>query len=161
MIPIPVLSLKTALRIAGGVAVALLLAWGLRVDHLRAGWKERYEVLAGQADKVVLAISHATGQPADWSTAPGQIVALGEGIRARDDAIAASNQRIDDMAREAVRLRAKAAELKRIADKAAAQRASALKRLSDMSITPGTRSDCMTLLKEAEDALDLVREAGI
>ena len=31
----------------------------------------------------------------------------------------------------------------------------------DMTITPGTREDCMTLLREAEEALDLVREAGL
>lgn len=147
--------------ISVSLAIALLLAWGLRLDHLRAGWKERFDTLHGQAVKVVLAIEHATGDKAAWDTAPGQIVAMGEGIRQRDEAIRANNQRINDMAREAVRLRAKAAELKRLADKAEAQRRGALKRLSDLAITPGTRTDCMQLLREADEALNIVREAGI
>lgn len=112
------------------------------------------------ADKVVLALEHATGEEAFWDTAPGQIIALGESNRDLKASIVATNARIDEMAREAVRLKAKAAELKAIADKAQAQRQSALRKLSDMTITPGTRSDCFQLLREAEEALDLVREAG-
>lgn len=160
MIPLPAISLKAAWRIGLLVILALLIAWALRLDHLRAGWKERFGVLTDQAGQVVLALEHATGEAAEWETAPGQVVALGDAVRQRDEAIRVNNQRIDDMAAEAVRLRAKAAELKAIADRAEAQRRSALKRLSDMAITPGTRADCLTLLQEAETALNLVREAG-
>ena len=71
------------------------------------------------------------------------------------------SQAIDDMAREAVRLRKKADEMKVIAAKAQAQRQAALRQLSDMSITPGTRDDCLALLKEANEALDIAREAGL
>lgn len=146
-------------KIFGGLSLALTLALALamwRLDH----WRDVADALADQAGKVVLALEHATGEEAHWQTAPGQIVALGEGVRQRDDAIRATNARIDQMAAEAVRLRARASELKRIADKAQAQRQAALRGLSDMAAKPGTRADCLTLLNEAEAALDLVREAG-
>lgn len=144
-----------------GLIVVLALAWVARIDHLRAHYKAALSVLAEQAQTVVLAVRTASDNPkADWSTAPGQIIALGESNRRLKGAIEEQNLAIDEMAAEAVRLKARASELKSIADKAEAQRQSALRRLSDMSITPGTRNDCMQLLKEAEDALDLVRSAG-
>lgn len=160
MIPVPAISLKTAIYAVTGIAFALLLAWALRLDHLRGEWKAKFEALTEQAGEVVLALEHATEQEQKWETAPGQIVALGESNRSFKVSMAESNLRIDELAREAVRLQARSAELKRIADKAEAQRQSALRRLSDMAATPGTRSDCMTLLREADTALDLVREAG-
>ncbi|MBU3991532.1 MAG: hypothetical protein KKA12_03130 [Alphaproteobacteria bacterium] len=150
---------STVAKALGGISLALALATGIqtwRADH----WHDAYDTLHGQAGVVLTAIQHATGEKAEWATAPGQIIALGETVRTQRVAIADTNQRIDQMAREAVRLRAQAAELQRIADQADAQKRSALKRLGDMAATPGTRSDCMTLLKEAEAALDIVREAS-
>lgn len=150
-------------RILGAaLIIAGLLAYGL---YNRAGWNRTQaalDVLAQQADKVVIALRTATGNDkADWQTAPGQIVALGESNKALKLSVEVQNERIDALAADAVRMKAEAAEMKRIADRAEAQRQSALRRLSDMAITPGTRSDCMILLREAEAALDLVREAGV
>lgn len=154
------LSLRAWLRIATGLAFALLLAWALRLDNRREHWHNVAQAFAKKAGAVVVALEEATGEPARWETAPGQILVLGQGIKDRDNRIAATNAAIDEMAREAVRLKAQAAELQRIADKAQAQRRAALARLSDMAITPGSRSDCLQLLREADEALNLVREAG-
>jgi len=144
-----------------GIAIALVLVWAMRLDHLRAGWKEKFETLHEEASTVLIALRAAADNPKlEWKNAPGQIVALGESNKTLKGAIEDQNLRIDEMAREAVRLQARAAELKRIADRAQAQRQSALRKLSDMAITPGTREDCMTLLREAEEALDVVRGAG-
>jgi hypothetical protein len=112
------------------------------------------------ADRVVIALREASGNDkVAWDTAAGQIVAMGESAKAKDAAIALQNERIDDLARRAVQARARADELRRIADRAEAQKASALRRLSSMAATPGTRDDCMTLIREADEALNLVREA--
>jgi hypothetical protein len=141
--------------------LSALLMWGMRVDHLRGRYKAALAVLAEQAQTVVLAVREASGNDAvTWDTARGQVVALGISNRSLKGAIAEQNASIDAWAREAAARKAEAAEWKRIADKAEAQRRSALRRLSDMAITPGTRDDCMTLLQEAEAALDLAREAG-
>lgn len=148
-------------KIFGGLSIVLILALGgtwLWGHH----WKGVAQDWAQQAGQVVLALRTASDNPkADWKTAPGQIIALGESNRSLKVAIDDSNSRIDLMAEEAVRLRARADELQEIARKAEAQRRAAYAKLSDMAITPGTRDDCMQLLREAEAALDLVREAGL
>lgn len=124
--------------------------------------EKKYDALSGQAGAVLASLRIAADNPGlKMADAPGQAIALGESVRSLKLSIAQQNESIAQMAREAVRRRAEAARLREIADKAQAQRQSALKKLSDLSITPGTRSDCMTLLREAEDALDTVYEAGL
>lgn len=155
---------QAALVIGTGALVILLglLGWALRLDHLRAHWKDRFDALGRQAGTVLVALREASDNPdVRWDDAPLQIAALGASNRNLKEAIAIQNDRVDRMAAEAVRLRARADELHAIAERAQAQRKAALARLSDMAITPGTRADCETLLREAEDALDLVREAGL
>lgn len=148
--------------LAGGLVV-LVIGIALAL-HMRSDGKTREE-LAGyrkQAGAVVEALKIASNNPkADWQTAPGQIIALGESNRTLKVEITDTNQRIDEMAEEAVRLRKRADELRAIAAKAEAQRRAAYVRLSDMAITPGERGDCMALLREAEEALNVVREAGL
>ena len=147
--------------IGAAIVIIGLLAWGLRVDHLRAEWKDRFDALTEQAGIVLLATREASDNPElEWEQTSGQIYALGASNARLKVALSEQNERVDDMAREAVRLKAQAEELRRIAEKAKAQRRAALDRLSDMEATPGTRSDCLVLLQEAEEALDLIREAG-
>jgi hypothetical protein len=156
------LSLRSIAYIGTGLVIAALwfMAFYFKTD--RDHWKDIAGARGTLLDKIVQAVETASGNDkVTWENAPGQIVALGESNKRLKLSIETQNQRIDEMAAEAVRLKARASELKKIADKAEAQRQSALKRLSDMSIAPGTRSDCMTLLREAEEALDLVRGAGV
>lgn len=154
------------IRILAGLGLLLVLgvAAALVGAHLRADARLRtaHADLTAEAAVVLVALRDAADNPQlSWVQAPGQIVALGEGRRSMLDAIDAQNARINDLAAEAVRLRARAEDLRLIAAAAQEQRRSALARLSDMAITPGTRDDCMALLAEAEQALDLVREAGL
>lgn len=146
--------------IAGAVCVlAITLSVAL---HFRNDANVRAELsdLKDSTQTVVLAVQAASGNDdVTWQTVPGQVIALGESNRALKDSIAVQNASIDELAREAVRLRKHASEMQAIAAKAKAQRASALRQLSDMTTTPGTREDCLTLLREAEAALDLTREA--
>lgn len=146
--------------IAAGFAVLAIVS--TVALHFRADAKVRRELsdLKDSAQTVVLAVQAASGNDdVTWQTVPGQVIALGESNRALEDSIAVQNASIDELAREAVRLRKHASEMQAIAAKARAQRASALRQLSDMTTTPGTREDCLTLLREAEAALDLTMEA--
>lgn len=148
--------------IGAAIALALFLGWVARIDHLRGSHLTALHTLQHQADQVLVATQGAADNPTlTWEATAGQIVALGDSNQRLKVAIADQNQRIDQMAADAVKLRAKAAELKVIADKAQAQRQAALTKLSDLAITPGTRGDCLTLLHEAEEALDIVRGAGL
>ncbi len=146
-----------SITLGTAIVAAALLAWSLRLDHLREGWKGRFDALTEQAGQVLFATKQAADNPdLTWTDTAGQIVALGESNRALKGEITATNLRIDEMARQAVAAKAHAAEMVKIANKAKAQRAAALRQLSDMAATPGTRDDCMALLAEAEAALDLV-----
>lgn len=145
-----------------GLAVCLLGITLSVTMHFRNDAKVRAELsdLKDSAQTVVMAVQAASGNDdVTWETAPGQIVALGDSNRRLKDSIAVQNASIDEMAREAIRLRKHASEMQAIAAKARAQRASALARLSDMQASPGTRADCLQLLAEAEAALDLAQEA--
>lgn len=148
--------------IAAITAAILLLIWGSRIDYLRESWKNRYEKLSGEVS-IVLDATRLAGDNSklQWDGVAGQITAIGNANAGLKAAIGIQNKSIAVLAEEAVRLKAKASELRAIADKAQAQRQAALSKLDEMAITPGTRADCQTLLKEAEDALDLVRDAGL
>lgn len=146
--------------IAAGLAVLALVS--TIVLHFRSDAKTRDKLALAQVwqTQVIDATKQASGNEGlRADTTPGQIIALGESVRNLKDGIAQQNRAIDEMAREAVRMKARQRELQAIADKAVAQRQSALRRLSDLSLQPGTRDDCMTLLAEAEEALDLVHGA--
>lgn len=130
--------------------------------HFRADRKVRDALakLQDEAETVVMATQAASGNDGvRWDTTPGQIVALGESNRRLKESITVQNEAIDDLARREVAAKAEAKRLTEIAKKAEAQRASALRRLSDLSLAPGTRQDCLTLLAEAEEALDLAHGA--
>ena len=149
-------------QILGGIVTLGLLGTIFAIDRNRDHWRDSYNTLRDEAATVLFATRRASDNPdVTWETTAGQIVALGEAHKSLKIAMTSQNARIDEMAREAVRLRAHADELRRIADRAQAQRKSALRQLSDMTITPGTREDCMTLLREAETALDIARDAGL
>lgn len=147
--------------IGGGIAVLLLAlaVWG----HLKGDARVRAERddLKATVETSVEATKEASGNPdVTAETMAGQIRALGESNRTLKIEIDNTNRALDDMAREAKQAKAKAAELQRIVDRAIAQRDSALRELSDMALTPGTRDDLLTLVQEANDALDILRESG-
>lgn len=145
--------------IGGGLILAIAIALHLIGDARLQG---KYDTLVAESASVLTATRDAADNPElTWDNVPGQIVALGESNAALKLSLDTQNQRINELAQEAVRRQAEAQELRRIAARAQEQRRAALERLSDLSATPGTREDCMTLLAEAEEALDLVREAGL
>lgn len=145
---------------AVGVLAALGLVWAHFADDRRT--EEQLAALTQWGGEVLHATREASDNPGlRFKETPGQIVAMGDTIADLTHSVKIQNQAIDELARERIRLKAKAAELKIIADKAQAQRRAALERLSDMATTPGTRDDCMQLLREAETALDLVAQAGL
>ncbi len=150
--------------IAIGLAVAFVLmsAWGLRVDHLRGQAREQYAVLHLQADSVVAATQVAAENPTlKWSDVPQQIAGLGASYAALKGTVADQNSTIAGMKAEGDRLRAEGAQLRQEVAAAQAARASALDRLTQMANTPGDRQNCPAMLKQAESALDLVRDNGL
>ena len=143
----------------GALTLALIaLVWSHFASDART--RAALSELTAQAATVLSATKEAADNPdLKWAGTAGQIVALGASNRALKGEIVATNLRIDEMARQAVAAKAHAAEMVKIAEKAKAQRAAALRKLSDLAMTPGTRDDCLALLREAEDALDIAYDA--
>jgi hypothetical protein len=146
--------------IAIGIAVLAIVSTVALHFRSDARTRDALAKLRDEAETVVLATQAASGNDSvTWQTAPGQIIAIGDSNRRLKESLAVQNEAIDDMARREVAAKAEAKRLTEIARKAEAQRASALRRLSDLSLTPGTRGDCLQLLSEAEDALDIAHRA--
>lgn len=144
-------------------AIALLAIIAAIWAHFAkdARTERKLAVMTEWAGVVILRTREASDNSKVTSeTTPGQIVALGESNKRLKGAIAEQTAAVDAWAREAADRKAEAAEWRAIADKAEAQRASVLRRLGNAAATPGTRADCMKLLQEAEDALDLARKEG-
>lgn len=144
--------------VIGFLALAYAALGWSRADH----WHKLFNALAAEAKTVLIATRDASDNPSlKWSDVASQVDNLGQSNRQFQAAIIEQNASIDQMAAEAVKLKAKASELRKIADTAQLQRKAALEKLNEMAITPGTRGNCEMLLKEANTALDLVREAGL
>jgi hypothetical protein len=121
---------RALIGLGASIAVALLLAWGLRVDHLRAGWKHQTEVITSA---VATAADLRTLAPAD---APRIVAQLAGNLRtcrengARLEAgVAAQNVAVDALQRDgAARIAAldHAAAASRQAAQTAQERANAI-----------------------------------
>ncbi len=156
--PIPVAIPWKLIGIGALTIAAIVAIWAHFASDART--RDKFAALTAQAATVLSATKEAADNPdLTWQDTAGQIVALGASNKALKGEIVATNLRIDEMARQAVAAKAHAAEMVKIANKAKAQRAAALRQLSDMAATPGTRQDCLALLAEAEDALDIAYEA--
>jgi hypothetical protein len=144
--------------IVGGISALImagLLGWALRLDHLRAGWRDL-------AIGITAAIADATETK---KLAPKDAAAKAKDLGQERD-MWRSNSRaqtvqIVAMAEETKRLEALSEEWRRRAQAAIAKRNDAIQRLADRAIDPGDRADCVAQLREAEASLDLAYEEGL
>ena len=154
--------LNRAALFGGGIALALALGWGFRVDYLRAGWKTKFEALTEAVVPVLVEIRLASDNPKlSLSDAPEQVRLIGASRKAWKDTADLQSSRIDAMAVESARLKALNADLRKRAEAAIAKRDTAIRRLEQDALTPGERVDCARQLFDAEAALDLVYQEGL
>lgn len=155
-------SIKDIGLLAGGIGTVLAgtIAW-----WCWDGWNgaiEDLKDLQSKVNNIVVAVQVASdNKTINVDTAAGQIVLLGDSNRTMKVQIEEQNRRLDEMVEEAILLKKKNAELKMLADKARAQKEAALRELGDLAIAPAKKRDCETLVKEADRALNLLREAGL
>lgn len=154
-------SLRTAKVLIPLLIVAGLLAWGMRVDHLRAGWRDKFDALSDQADRVVASVRIASGNPKlKWEDTADQVEAIGAALTQWRGAAKTQSDLIDTMGRDSARLRAENAVL---AEKVAAlirKRDGLIARLEQDALDPGDRADCWAQIREAEDALNQLYQEG-
>ena len=110
----PLSKIKLGLGIAGGLVIALFIAWAFRVNHLRAYWHEAFDNLHAQADVVRVALQQAACDPGEkcpdlaWKNAAGQAVALGAERQEDRKEIASLHMTIDAQVAQAIKARADA-----------------------------------------------------
>lgn len=150
----------------GTISLAIMLAvcagWGVRVNSLRAGWQEKYTVLDGQAQSVLMATRQATDNPMlKWANVPDQITSLASSNQSLKTSIGGQNAAIESMVAETNRLKLAGDTLRSQLSAAQASRQSVLDRLKAMSAAPGDRQNCPAMLSQAQDALDLAYGSGL
>lgn len=148
--------------LGAGLIVLLLLIWGMRVDHLRAGWKARHENLSRISGDILGSIRAASGQRGlRLENAAEQVTLIGAAKREWQATSELQSSRIDALAIESARLKALGDELRVRAEAAIAKRDSAINRLKTQALDPGERADCAAQIFAANAALDLLYEEGL
>ena len=156
------LGLSKYIYAAGGLALALALAWGFRVDQLRGQWRDKYETLAAEAGNLLYEIRAASGNDKlKWQDAPQQVRAVGASLTEWRMVASKQSAEIDRMAFDAARMQKLNAELRAKAEVELRKRKAAFDRLDAQASDPGDRADCIAQIKAAEAALDAIYEAGL
>ena len=148
------LTLSTVFRLLTGLAFGVVLAWGLRMDHLRAYWRDI-------TVNVSVAVTNATGKHVDNDKLAKAVEGLGTDLVAERAIREAQSSRIISMGEETKRLQVLSAEWQEKALEAMADRDHAIWKLKTMAKDPGDRADCIAQLKAAEEALDLAFREGL
>lgn len=163
------MGLRAYAALGVGLAFALLLAWGLRVDHLRARWHAAYVGLSNEVTIVLPAIREAANNPKlQWRPGKGDEQGVAEQVRLIGQAKAQwqqtatdQSERIAELGTETERLKRLSEEARKQAEKAIAQRNTALSKLEQMELTPNERATCEAQLQDAERALDIAFRSGL
>ena len=148
--------------IIGALAFALLIGWALRIDHLRAGWKARYNNLSEISGGILSEVRSASANPKlRLNDAAEQVAQISSAKREWQATSELQSSRIDALAIESARLKALKAPLRAKAEVAIAKRNGSVKRLETGMLDPGERADCAAQIFAANAALDLVYEEGL
>lgn len=148
------LSLGSLIRIGTAIVLAGLLGWALRLDHLRAGWRDLAMSMAHEVSVVL-------DRQIDPEDAAKAIKGIGADLEAERSLRRAQSLKITEMSEEAQRLKAKSAEAWKVAQAAIRSRDDAIAKLKMQALTPGDRANCVEQLNNAVEALDAVFAAGL
>lgn len=134
------MGITSYIKIGVGIAFAILLAWALRVDHLRGEWKKSTETITSA---VATAASLPNLKPAE---APAAIAQIAQNLRTcRDNgarletSITEQNASIEALRRDGA---ARIAALDRVAANARQAAQTAQERAARILATRGTGNQC-------------------
>ena len=145
-----------------GIALALALGWGFRVDNLRAGWKDKTETWATEAGVVTAVAASITENPdLEWKDVPTQLQLYGAANVKLLEATGEVTLAINAQGAERRRLLALNEDLRAQANKLIKERAKLLNRLSESALDAGDRENCQEQLGAVVRALNLVYEEGL
>ena len=147
--------------IGGGIVIALLLAWALRLDYLRGHWRDKFDALSNEATAVLVAVREAADNPKlGWKEVPAQIDALDASLTGWKNTAQLQSGTIDAMGEETKRLQAENAELSAKVAQINKKRDALIARLNNDALDPGDRADCWAQIREADEALNTLYREG-
>lgn len=146
--------------IRGGIAIALSLFAALcwfKWGH----WKDKYDVLSGQATTVLIATRDASDNPdLKWEDTARQINELDASLTGWKNTAQLQSGAIDAMGEETKRLQAENAALSAKVAALNKKRDSLIARLNNDALDPGDRADCWAQIKAADEALNVLYREG-
>ena len=155
------MAIGTYIRLGIGLAFILLLGWALRLDALRADWRDKFSELSDQAGRVLATVRIASDNPKlKWEDTAAQIEAIDASLDQWRGTARTQSDLIDTMGRDTQRLRAENDALKAKVRELNQKRASLIAQLQRDALDPGDRADCWAQLRETEDALNQLYREG-
>jgi len=149
------------IRIGVGVAFLLLLGWALRLDALRADWRERFIGLRDQAGSVLASIRIASDNPdLEWKDAARQVDELDKSLTGWKSQAETLSGAVDAMGAETKRLQAENAALTEKVRALNARRRELIASLEQDALDPGDVADCWAQIREVDDSLNQLRQEG-
>lgn len=154
------LTILRAIGIRGGLAIALALFAAL-CWHKWGVWKDKYDVLSGQATTVLIATRKASDNPdLKWEDTARQIEELDASLTGWKNTAELQSGTIDAMGEEAKRLQAENAELSAKVAALNKKRDALIAKLNTDALDPGDRADCWAQIREADEALNTLYKEG-
>ena len=155
------MAIGTYIRAGVGLAFVLLLAWALRLDHLRGHWRDKFDVLSNEATAVLVSLRDMTGKPKlKWQDVPQQLDLLDKSLTEKTEALDQQTAAVNQLGAETARLQAENAAMAKKIAALNRKRDQLIRRLEDDAMEPGDRADCWAQVKAAEDALNLLYREG-
>lgn len=148
-------------RIGAGIGLLLLLGWALRLDALRADWRDRFMTLRDDAGEVLASIRIAADNPKlKWDDAADQVDELDKSLTGWKSQAETLSDTIDTMGAETVRLRSENAALAAKVRALNARRSELIAQLDQDALDPGDVADCWAQIREVDASLNKLREEG-
>ncbi|GAO78637.1 hypothetical protein [Sphingopyxis sp. C-1] len=143
--------------IGAAITVTILLAWSLRLDALRADWREKFMGLTAEAGEVLAAVRLASDNPKlQWKDTSRQVEEINASRASWKNAAELQSGTIDAMGRDTERLRAENAALSKKVAALNAKREALVRKLNTDALDPGDVADCWAQIQKTEDALNLL-----
>lgn len=147
-------------KLFGGIALGLLLFSAL-CWHKWGVWKDKFDVLSGQATSVLIATREASDNPdLEWEDTARQINELDASLTGWRNTAELQSGTIDAMGEETKRLQAENAELAAKVAVLNRKRDALIARLNNDALDPGDRADCWAQIKAADEALNVLYREG-
>lgn len=147
--------------VGAALAIALMLAWAIRLDGLRADWRDKFLNLTAEAGTVLASVRIASDNPKlAWKDAAKQVDEIGMSRAVWKNHAEGLSGQIDQMGAETARLKSENATLVAKVRALNARRTQLIAKVEQDALDPGDVADCWAQIREVEESLNRLRQEG-